>query len=215
LNPETLQVYVEAAPLGDYWDNLGQYKKRDDPTGTARKEVLSRLLAPSGMSVDDPVLAKEVFLTVKNLFISPGHWSVPREIEQERRKALLEIKWAFNAKPDFLLLSGQTARPTHGLMIEAKVESKETSYSYTDGENEKQMTQSELQKKIASLLHEHVPYFHETRFEQMLLLKKNTAEGNSALMWIELATLVDTCTDGPNEGIGKFCRDGFRAVRDL
>ena len=55
----------------------------------------------------------------KSKLWSPGRWS-EKSLKESGLEALIPVKWAFNAKPDLMILSGEQA-----LLIEAKLESGE------------------------------------------------------------------------------------------
>jgi hypothetical protein len=50
---------------------------------------------------------------------NPGHWN-KSAIESSGLKELLKVKWAFNAKPDIMIISNG-----HVILIEGKLESRE------------------------------------------------------------------------------------------
>jgi hypothetical protein len=124
LDPAHLEVYVEPAPLRDYWRELGDYKSKTGRTYEARRRVIIDVLS----SIDLPpdlIDRESAFWTKGGIqtgrLWSPGHWTLGRAVDPVTTAhvaALTEIKQAWNSKPDLLLLSG-----SNGIFIEAKVES--------------------------------------------------------------------------------------------
>ena len=94
------------------------------------------------------------------------------------RKKLRALKLAFNAKPDFLIISGRKA-----LMIEAKVESGIGLYGHS-GEG-----QVETQELIADLLMKYVPSFRGIEIVQLTLGK--AVPDIPYLTWNEIYKCVD------------------------
>lgn len=118
IDPEQLQVYLETAALRDYWSDLGDSHVYDRATHERRRAVLNTVLMLVG--VDPAVIdSNALFWTsgVGSKLWSPGRWSL-RDLQQSGLAQLVQVRWAFNAKPDMLLLS-----PSAGVLIEAKVES--------------------------------------------------------------------------------------------
>jgi len=128
LDVRDLEVYIEAAVLRDFWYDLGNPKKYDDKTHSRRQELLLYLLKKF---VNLPKTVIDIndndydFLWTKKSpkkLWNPGHWNETciknnkAGIEKEQVDKLCKIKWAFNAKPDIMLVSNN-----HVVLIEAKL----------------------------------------------------------------------------------------------
>lgn len=133
LSSDGLESYVEVAALRDAWHALGDHKKWSQQLYEARRDLLMKLaMSPTACaytgSLEDfvDVLQAHAFFWTGGpgtKLVSPGRWplgaigSASSDVlgGPENLKAL---KWAFNSKPDLLLLLGRT-----GLLIEAKAAS--------------------------------------------------------------------------------------------
>ena len=116
---------------------------------------------------------------------------------RERLRALRALKLAFNAKPDFLIISGREA-----LMIEAKVESGIGSYGRS-GEN-----QVKTQVLIADLLMKYVPSFRGIEIVQLTLGKAVSESKKTSfdLTWNQISECVD------NPEVDNFTRSGLAGL---
>ena len=191
LEPDDLQVFVEAAVLRDFWNDLGDPQAYDEDTARRRRQVIDELLRQQGASitVDEDAL----FWTSKERrkLWNPGRW--PTAMLRERGlDRLLSLKWAFNAKPDFVLVS-----PGHALMIEAKLES---DIGQSEGYH-----QLETQRLIATLLPQFVPAFEGVRVETTTL-GVNVEDG---LNWSDAVRALDV------EGLDAFTRAGLARAVEL
>lgn len=175
LNPEKFEIFIEVAALRDYWNDLGDPKKYSKETHQRRMKILIELL--HFINLSDSIIHKfDFFWTTKNhkkLWI-PGHWSV-KGIEQSGKKELLKIKWAFNAKPDILIISESKC-----LFIEAKIESGLGQY----GEGNNQLDTQILISQLLKLL---VPSFSEKEFKNIMLTK----EEYNGISWKEIVGTLD------------------------
>ena len=129
LIPSDLECYVEVAALRDAWRLLGDPGKWTAELYEARRGVLHKLLKtvcgyPGDLSDFDDVLRQHACVWSSNSMqklVSPGRWPLD-QLESGTTfgdpTQLRRLKWAFNSKPDLLLLSGQ-----HGVLIEAKAAS--------------------------------------------------------------------------------------------
>jgi hypothetical protein len=105
MQPATMEVYLEAAALRDYWNDLGDPVVYSDDTHRKRREVLGSLL--SVMNVSEDVIDKHhLFWTSErhNKLWSPGRWK-PKALKESGFAELVKLRWAFNAKPDILIVS--------------------------------------------------------------------------------------------------------------
>ena len=106
---------------------------------------------------------------------SPGHWDL-KAIRTAGLNDLEKVKWAFNAKPDLLVISNGSV-----LMIEAKLESGE---GRDGGSGYRQL---EVQEQVAHLLKVLVPQFHTSDFHNMVLTVKPTGSG---ITWREILDII-------------------------
>jgi len=191
LDPDDLQVYVEAAVLRDFWNDLGDPRDYDEDTARRRRRVLDALLEHQGVSI--PVDDDDLFWTSseRRKLWSPGRWST-EALRERGLERLLSLKWAFNAKPDFLLVS-----PGHALVIEAKLVS---GVGRSEGYH-----QLETQNLIASLLMEYVPAFEGARIETTTL----GVADDKGLNWGDTVRAIDV------EGLDAFTRAGIARAVDL
>ena len=113
------------------------------------------------------------------------------------RERLRALKLAFNAKPDFLIISGREA-----LMIEAKVESGIGSYGRS-GEN-----QVKTQVLIADLLMKYVPSLRGIEIVQLTLGKAVSESKKTSfdLTWNQISECVD------NPEVDNFTRSSLAGL---
>jgi len=202
LDPADLQVFLEAAVLRDYWNDLGDAKSYSTPTHERRLELVRELLR----SVDvDPALVEQhhLFWSIgigNSKIHSPGRWHLPKrdfgELGQASVHKLQRLKWAFNSKPDLLLLS-----PAGALLLEAKVESTEGVYRSADGEaplaNATIARQRDVQRLVANVMQRFVPAFRQVPIVTATLgLRGHTEQvaGRTPthdITWAEVAALCD------------------------
>jgi hypothetical protein len=177
LDPDELAVYVEVAALRDYWYDLGNPAKYSDETHDKRRTVLEQILKIR--EVDPGMLDKhDLFWTSQNKkkLWCPSHWSI-EELKNAGLEKLKEVRWAFNAKPDILLVSPKTM-----LVIEAKLES---------GEGRKDETgykQYEIQELIVDLWKQLIPEFQQRKLAQARLEVKGT--GNNTITWADILAII-------------------------
>ena len=139
-NSSEFEVFMEVAALRDYWRELGDPKRYDPAIEQARRDFLEKALrwvngledgAKVGWSQSPPDLLDKKrgspFWTEKkdgspNKLCSPALWPIKKLNKADSTRPCVErlkrLRWAFNAKPDLLVLGGQ-----HGVLIEVKVES--------------------------------------------------------------------------------------------
>lgn len=209
LDEKNMKVFVEVAVLRDYWRKLGNPRTYCKKTHNAREKVLRALLKHQGQAED--MFKRYHFFWSAGIddskLHSPGRWSV-KGMESELRddpdaveklRALHALKLAFNAKPDFLIISGGKA-----LMIEAKVESGIGSYG---GSGEDQV---ETQKLIAKLLMKYVPSFRGIEIVQLTLGKAVSGSKKTSfdfdLTWNQISDCVD------NSEVDEFTRSSLAGL---
>lgn len=176
INPSSLQVFLEAAALRDYWDDLGDSVTYSDETHSKRKAVLSAILKKEDI-LEGCIDKYDFFWTSKEhkKLWSPGRWN-EKTIEEAGLSELIRIKWAFNAKPDMLIISDSSV-----LLIEAKLESSE------GRNNESGYRQFDIQKLIGDLLKLLVPQFQKSVFHNAVLALNPP---QSDISWKELLSIV-------------------------
>jgi hypothetical protein len=182
---DEFQIFLEISALRDFWSNLGDTKHYNEGTHKRRQAVLKDILASQKISdsvIDD--IDNVFFKTVNGKIVSPGRWSnqaiEKSNLSKKLKVKLLAIKWAFNAKPDIMIILSKNKVI---LMIEAKVESREGK----DGDSGYQ--QLETQKFVCDLLKTLAPQYRDFRFENMLLSKKKDAKYNF-ITWQEIIKLI-------------------------
>ena len=192
LNPGAYEVFLEAAPLRDYWYDLGDPFSYTEETHRRRRVVLQSLLAVMGVPRD--VIDKyPVFWTSEKQrkLWSPGRWD-PLALKDAGLHQLIKLSWAFNAKPDVLIISGPRA-----LMIEAKVESSEGRDDATGYE------QLEIQNLVCRLLKLLVPRFAEVQFTNTII----GLHPQSGICWSEVLSMVE------HSGLDAFSMRSFRQLK--
>jgi hypothetical protein len=140
---EEAQIYLEFTFLRDYWNSL---ERNND---AKRRLILALLSKVDGLGhyrdEDFPSAIpefNEFFMSphggrIKHEIVYPGQWSVTTLSERFGRKPqefrdFCRFKWAFNIKPDMVILLPESSP----LCIEAKLESKEGQYPTTKRECE-------------------------------------------------------------------------------
>lgn len=174
LNPANFEIYAEVAALRDYWHNLGDPAIYSPETHQKRRKILDAILNVFDLpasTIDD----NDLFWTSTRKLWSPSEWSVEK-LKASGLEKLINVRWAFNAKPDIMIVSGSTV-----LIIEAKVESGE-------GRNDESgYQQYEIQKLISRLLGMLVPQFKDSTFLNTVLELKTV----TGISWHEVITLVE------------------------
>jgi hypothetical protein len=196
LDVADLSVFLEAATLRDYWNDLGDPREYSPATHGRRRAVLDELFQIVGLDAD--LIDRHDFFWTgtksqpSSKLWSPGRWDIPREkhtdLSFETLKHLRHLKWAFNAKPDMLLLSATAA-----LMLEAKLESGEGVYDNAD-----ESRQTTIQKLIATILARLVPSFLGKTIKTCTLGLRGPSDPtppnteNFDFSWKEIAVCCDT-----------------------
>lgn len=204
LNPTRMEVFIEVAALRDYWNALyddNSNKLYNENTHANRRGVLDEILKLS--QFDPGIIDIHSFFWTKGIntkLWNPGHWSVPA-IEQsgiKNKDELINSKWAFNAKPDMMIISNN-----HAILVEAKLESIEGKYGRSGEDQEK------IQKRIGCLLKKLVPAFQQVKFCNMLLAK-HPPKGNK---WPLYATWEDIIGIISKAQLDKFTEENFDQLR--
>lgn len=158
-----LEVYIEVAALRDFWRQLGNPNSKENSELEAKRRSFLLKAVDWANTLDlggekgcahipsdllDISPGSPFWTTGKGpkhvpKLWSPARWSMTRLEEFPSSKScarrLMRLRWAFNAKPDILVLEGRS-----GLLIEAKVES-------GGGSNRDGYDQVQAQRDILSL----------------------------------------------------------------
>ncbi len=179
LDPDKLEVYVEASALRDYWRDLGNPVAYSPETHKLRKAVLELILEKYSISAD--VLDKhDLFWTSTRKLWNPNHWS-EKALDEAGLNELIKVKWAFNAKPDILLMS-----PESMLVIEAKVESAEGCKADVE------YKQFQTQKLISELWQLLIPGFQNRKLVNAVLNVSSSLEDIPVIQWSEIIDLISS-----------------------
>jgi hypothetical protein len=145
-NLDEAEIYVEFSFLRDWWDGLGRNETRSREQANHEKRefikaAIKRLpsitqLLLLDLDADTPkfngqLMGKRGLKIVRDI-ASPHHWSVvgldalaqERDLGSVAFRDLCKFKWAFNIKPDLVVLLPERTP----LCIEAKLESREGFY---------------------------------------------------------------------------------------
>jgi hypothetical protein len=176
-------IYGEVAILRDYWNDLGDFKgaENSNETNNRRKAIIEQFLEYFNIAKD--IIGKYLMFWTgeigKSKLWFPGKWSFEGiEIIQDEKclknRELLRLRWACNAKPDLMIISGRSC-----LLIELKVESGVGTSNF--GYN-----QEETQDDILKLTKLTVPYFNNMNFKKIMLTKGKGGDIN----WDEIKSMM-------------------------
>jgi hypothetical protein len=192
VEPDKTEVYSEAAWLRDHWRNLGDPSKWTPELEAARIEMLSSCLKAVHGSLQQ-VKNEKFFRTQGKVpkVVTPGRWPLADLAHDE----LKTLKWAFNAIPDFVFVSGSAA-----VILEAKVESKPAKLS--NG-----YSQESVQAALCQLLPAVAPYLDASRVGRLWLAPSHVAHSDApSMLWSEVATMVSKT---PRHELDGFAREGL------
>jgi len=177
LDTGNLEVYVEAAALRDYWRDLGDPVEYNDDTHQRRLAVLKLIFEKYQLSSD--ILEKhDVFWTTTKKLWNPNHWSI-EGLKKAGLEQLIEVKWAFNSKPDIVLVS-----PESILVIEAKVESPEGCKADVE------YTQFQTQQLVGELWQLLIPEFQDRNLVNAILNVSSSHGSIPVIQWSEIIALI-------------------------
>lgn len=211
LNPRegATEVYSEVAWLRDHWRNLGNPKKYTQKIEAQRWQAIEQLL--TAIKVETKSIHDQPFIRTlgkQPKIVSPGRWPLKALASQPQGQLLMELKWAFNAIPDFLLICDGRA-----LLLEAKVESKPGKKSFnvaTSGEGESVATnvftydQETTQHTLCRLLPVMTPYLSSVGFAW--LARDDFKTDSARLEWSDVAHAVRQLDSGD---LDEFTRNGL------
>lgn len=221
LRSSSLELYTEVAWLRDYWFALGDFNKYHDELDQRRESQLRRVLEVHLGDAEQAqhVLTANFIRTKTGKIQSPGRWSLPditafTQIEARGRepgdalvldKQLRELKWAYNAKPDVLVVSGG-----HPVLVEAKVESG-IDFKKSSGYNQARISQT-----IRRLMHvvadsTVVDTQSGNGFSGIAFISRKvekdpeTGDLLPTILWEEVASWAEA-----SPGLDQFTREGLR-----
>jgi hypothetical protein len=170
---------LEAAALRDYWYDLGNPTIYSPETHELRRTVLESILEYFQLPAST-LDQHDLFWTSakREKLWSPSHWNIDALKAAELDKyGLIDVKWAFSAKPDILLVSPESA-----LVIEAKLESAEGC------KVENGYEQYKIQNLISKLWKLLIPEFKGRNIE-LAILEVKPSQKNS-IKWSELVDII-------------------------
>jgi len=175
LDPDAFEAYVEVAALRDYWNDLGNPVAYTVETHAKRRQVLELVLGEFDLPANT-LDEHDLFWTSaqRGKLWSPSRWSI-EGLNQAGLNDLIKVRWAFNAKPDILILSHSTM-----MLIEAKLESSEGRAEGTG------YRQYEIQKVIARLWQLLIPEFSRRTLHATTLEVKP----QNGISWQEVVSLA-------------------------
>ena len=156
---EEASIYFEYAYLRDLWN-----KQADNDR---KKKLILKALNPQNTcdlyKMETPCFNKYFGASnpSKNTIQSPSRWSIKCMDENINGDFFLDVckfKWAFNIKPDIVIHTGKTT----AVCVEAKFESRESSYSF--GEDIKRLGRVEPKRYKQTDIQKHL-------FEELLGMK--------------------------------------------
>jgi hypothetical protein len=197
LHAEDVQCYVEVAALRDAWYALGDHKHWSHDLYLARRNLLLELVrAPSACGYTGSADDFEQLLQNNSFFwtggpgtklVSPGRWP-PAAITGVTTETLggsdnlHALKWAFNSKPDLMLLSGQG-----GVLVEAKAA------SGFGGNKQTGFDQQRVQQLIAELFPIVTNGLVDRPLRRLTLTNK---QADASVTWQQVADLCDPADVG-------------------
>lgn len=177
LDIKSYEIFFEVAALRDYWRDLGNSNEYSDETHNKRRNVLNMILRHKGY---DPNIIDHngVFWTNGNIGTGklwcPSEWNI-KEIQKNEKSVndLVSIRWCFNAKPDILIVSNNSA-----VFIEVKIES-------GSGRSNSGYDQLDIQEDISVLMKLLIPDFQNHNFYNSSLTLNDELR-KKGLKWVEV-----------------------------
>ena len=176
LNPSFFEVFLEVAALRDYWNDLGDPVAYTADTHSRRRAIIESILEMFEL-LPTVIDQHDFFWTSpeRRKLWSPGRWDIAK-VKEAGLEKLVKVRWAFNAKPDMLIVSGGNA-----LMIEAKLESGE------GGNDETGYRQYEIQALSLELWKRLIPSFSRMEVKR-LELSRTTKDG---ILWSDIQGIIE------------------------
>ena len=191
MNPDadSTEIYTEVAWLRDYWRALGDPQEWSQQLMQSRIAFLDRCLGTLRRSFAGVESKSFIRTSGKNpKIVSPGRWPLA---ELGEDPPLERLKWAFNAKPDFIFVCEDRA-----VLLEVKVESppgKKARY-----------VQDEVQETLCRLLPAASPRL--STVGRAWLAPRPVDSAAETIRWSEVAGLVAQL---PEEELDEFSRRGL------
>ena len=187
LDSKQFEIFLEVAALRDFWFDLGDSFRYTPETHQKRRLVLNTILEQKGYS-KDLIDRKEVFWTNGKIGTGklwcPSEWNIgDLTLFEKYKNDLASIRWSFNAKPDVLLVSNNSA-----VFIEIKIES-------GAGKSDSGYNQLEIQKEISKWMKLLIPEFKGKTFFNTSLTLNNEIE-IKGLTWKEIIETLQVTSEG-------------------
>jgi hypothetical protein len=204
---DSFDLYSETAILRDYWFDLGDYKNiAFDVLNINRRKIINIFLGHFGIG-EKIINENQIFWSSKmknSYLLFPGKWTENKNIKILQKierineipnNNLCRIGWAFNAKPDLLIISNKNC-----ILIELKIES-------GFGKNDFGYYQPQTQQDITELIKISIPYFKNMNFKKILISKEFQDENeyfDCNILWTDL---LEDLNNFNNELIKKHFRN--------
>lgn len=186
----SFDIYSEVAILRDYWHDLSANNKQSCELSNEYRRIICLCFENFGLC--ESLLDKYPLFKTNNQLCFPGKWTITKRYKEDlllietlkdiqndnfiKDNKLCRIKWAFNAKPDLLIISNHNC-----VIIELKLESR-------IGTNSNGYNQIETQTDVACLMKKTIPIFGDMNIEHILITKKG---GKSNISWQEVLSIKD------------------------
>lgn len=187
LDSKQFDIFLEVAALRDFWFDLGDSFKYTQETHQKRRLVLNNILEQKGY--DKGIIDREeVFWTNGKIGTGklwcPSEWNI-KELErfEKSKNDLASIRWSFNAKPDVLIVSNNSA-----VFIEIKIES-------GTGKSDSGYNQLDIQEEISKWMKLLIPEFMGKAFYNTTLTLNNELK-IKGLTWQEVINTLKLTSDG-------------------
>jgi hypothetical protein len=176
------EIYAEVALFRDYWRDLGDSNDYTSKLHSDRELVIKMLL--SSFDIDITTINNQDLFWTGDITNSklwfPGKWNIDKikSLQKEAKipdNKLLRIRWLCNAKPDFLIVTKESA-----VFIELKVES-------GIGDNPDGYNQHQTQKDIVHLSKILIPYLQDKSIYRIMITQNET----DSIKWSEFIDLFN------------------------
>ena len=187
LDSNEFEIFLEVAALRDYWFDLGDSFKYSQETHNKRRQILDLILQYKGYE-KGLIDKEEVFWTNGKIgsgkLWCPSEWNISelRRFEKTQND-LASVRWSFNAKPDMLIVSKNSA-----VFIEIKIES-------GAGKTDSGYNQLDIQEEISKWMKLLIPEFKGKTFYNTTLTLNNELK-IKGLTWLEVINTLKLTSDG-------------------